>query len=201
MSQKSDKSSEGDIKITNTTPDKKKSTVLHDKLWTLDFEYKTRRKHELKNHVQSVHERVKNIYCGQCDYRTGNKYTLKNHIKAIHDKIKDISCGQCDYKTGNRQNLQRHVKAVHHKVKDIACEQCDYKTSHRSALKRHVKALHEKSNLIQKSETNQYETNIRCLYDNTEINNEGECQLCEFVSEDETKLTEHLMSIHVLPNR
>ena len=41
---------------------------------------------------------------------------------------------------------------------------------------------------------------MRQTLEATKLKNDDKCQLCDYVTEDESKLTEHLMSVHVLSN-
>ena len=69
-----------------------------------------------------------------------------------------------------------HLKAVHERVKDNSSGQFDNSSGGKDKINNHNKACQKKN--LPKEE-------IRC-------------QLCEYVAEEETKLTDHLMSTHVL---
>ena len=86
--------------------------------------------------------------CHQCDYNCSKNSDLKRHIKSVHDKIKDIECPKedCDYNCSKNSTLKRHIKMVHDKIKDFECHQCDYKTSENSNLQRHIKKCTGKNN-------------------------------------------------------
>ena len=36
-----------------------------------------------------------------------------NHIKSVHDKIKDHLCNQCNFAFSLKSDLDRHVEGVH----------------------------------------------------------------------------------------
>ena len=51
--------------------------------------------------------------CNHCSYVTTEGSNLKRHVKSVHDKIKDIKCDQCSFDTSDKGNLNRHKKFVH----------------------------------------------------------------------------------------
>ena len=51
--------------------------------------------------------------CELCHKNFHKKEALTRHIKTIHEKIKDYHCLQCDYKTYSNCNLYVHVKRMH----------------------------------------------------------------------------------------
>jgi hypothetical protein len=79
------------------------------------------------------------MVCNQCDFRSSTNGGLKQHIKSVHDKIKDIICDQCDAKFFRKSHLKQHIKRIHDKIKDHLCGQCDYRCSTKSDLDRHKK--------------------------------------------------------------
>jgi len=48
--------------------------------------------------------------CLTCDKKYSTKGNLKQHIKSVHDKIKDFCCDRCDYKSSTKGNLKQHIK-------------------------------------------------------------------------------------------
>ena len=104
------------------------------------------------------------------------KSNLNNHVKVIHNNIKDYSCDLCAYEASSKGALFDHNKAIHSKIKDYSCDLCDYKASVKRYLKRHMAKHHSKIGDRQ---------NEKCL-------------LCEFTTDSEEVLTEHLISTHVV---
>ena len=92
--------------------------------------------------MRSIHLKVRDIACEQCDYKTSLRQHLKNHIKAAHNICSDFVCKYCDYKTNHKFDLQQHEKAVHVKIKDNKCKLCDFTTSYPQVLKRHMRKRH-----------------------------------------------------------
>ena len=64
--------------------------VLHVftvKLYSCDIcEYKTKRKGDLKNRIESVHGNTPHS-CDQCDYKAKFKWGLKRHIRSAHKNV------------------------------------------------------------------------------------------------------------------
>merc|ERR1711879_121196 len=67
----------------------------------------------LKRHVQTVHEGIKDHHCKICDQKFGLNGTLKKHVKTVHDRIKSHQCKICDKKFGQSGSLNKHVKRIH----------------------------------------------------------------------------------------
>ena len=119
---------------------------IHDKIKDLVCDicgFKTSRKSHLKEHIKVIHHNIRDHACPQCNYTTTRNWLLKDHIKAVHDKIKDIVCDICGYRTASMANLGNHVKQAHANNLIIRCEQCDYRTYHAKVLKTHVKQVHK----------------------------------------------------------
>ncbi len=58
-----------------------------------------------------------NFTCYKCNYETKEKNNLKRHIKTVHDKMKDFKCDKCDYVCSSNIDLKRYIKTVHDKIK------------------------------------------------------------------------------------
>ena len=96
-------------------------------------------KSQLKQHVQSTHERI-TYECIYCDYKGKIKAYLQLHKKRKHYKPEQL-CQHCDYKTGTKQTLKQHVDSKHKLIK-FPCEHCEYRSTTRGNLKKHVKSKH-----------------------------------------------------------
>ena len=72
--------------------------------------------------------------CPQCDRKSRNKRALRNHVQNIHNKVKDIQCPNCSYQTYNRFNLRLHVSKVHEKTTIFRnCPHCESRTGNLEA--------------------------------------------------------------------
>ena len=92
--------------------------------------------------MKSVHTKIKNNICKQCDSAFSTTNMLDHHVKAIHDKIK--GCPHDKYSCSQSSALAMHIKAVHNKIKDNICQHCDKVFSQSSALATHIEAVHDK---------------------------------------------------------
>ena len=66
---------------------------------------------------------------------------LKRHISSIHLKIKNLSCPECDYKTHNESHLNVHFLRKHTDT-PFKCKFCNFDTKSLYALDRHRKTEH-----------------------------------------------------------
>ena len=69
----------------------------------------------LKQHFQSVHEKIK-YSCNICEYQATTKGSLKKHIHSVHEKIK-YPCNLCEYQATRRGSLKNHIQSVHEKIR------------------------------------------------------------------------------------
>jgi len=58
-------------------------------------------------------ESKKKLHCPQCDYVSQRERWIKQHIKTVHNKIKDFECSQCNYTSSQKNFLTRHVQTSH----------------------------------------------------------------------------------------
>ncbi|KAJ8909563.1 hypothetical protein NQ315_015553 [Exocentrus adspersus] len=146
-------------------------------------DYKAKRRYVLRNHVESVHKKIRNAKrlkeykCDVCDYKTTGKSAIRNHM-VIHKDPSDIdwyNCDSCDYKAKWKSCLRSHV--LTHKDRStlrlFKCDLCDYKAKWKSYLKVHV--------LIHK--------------DDSEIK-WNKCDVCDFKTKWKPNLKAHNKSFH-----
>ena len=122
--------------------------------------YTTTKRENLKQHVKSQHEKVKEI-CKTCNKTFSEKSNLNKHIKNFHpDKVQGtkrkaieaiptsskkfrgeapevLKCGVCLKEFRELFNLNKHVKNVHDE-KELKCENCNYTTNNAPNMQRHV---------------------------------------------------------------
>jgi uncharacterized Zn-finger protein len=134
-----------------------------------EFTYTT--KSTLKQHIKSVHDKIKDHECDLCDYTCSHKGVLNQHIKSVHDKIKDHECDLCEFKCSNKGDLKQHIKQVHDKIKDHECDLCEFKCSIKGDLKQHIKQVHDKIK-------------------------DHECDLCDYKCSAKGTLTQHIKQVH-----
>ena len=85
------------------------------------------------------------LKCKSCEFETPHKCQIKEHIKTVHTKIKEIKCHQCGYISSNKAFLKKHLKTVHEKRKNFACDLCAFYSIKMAKLKRHVETNHKKN--------------------------------------------------------
>ena len=99
----------------------------------------------LKSHTISIHKMEGNkLKCEQCNYTTASRGHLKQHINTIHNNIKNHVCGECGYAASTKSRLKIHIKAVHKNIRSHVCGECGYAASQKIHLKKHIEAVHEK---------------------------------------------------------
>ena len=45
----------------------------------------------LKDHIESVHQKLKRYKCDQCPFESYRHLNIKRHVKRVHDKIREDS--------------------------------------------------------------------------------------------------------------
>ena len=59
---------------------------------------------------------VSTILCGVCNKHFKTKSMLKQHFQSVHEKIK-YSCNICEYQATQQGNLKKHIRSIHEKIK------------------------------------------------------------------------------------
>lgn len=103
---------------------------------------------DLFEHIQNIHERVKNCFCDLCSYSAYDKKAIIYHIKYFHVP-KNVKCSLCDFVTINETRLMNHIQNMHeenHEKPRIKCpvEGCDKTCRTQYQMQVHVKRVHEK---------------------------------------------------------
>ena len=129
-------------------------------------DYKTKRKVDLKRHVQimhsikkcrqcdkifkdyfalRVHQRSECINeamlkCNYCSYKTIFKTPLMKHIRFEHNSR--YMCSQCGKKYINWKHFENHQKNGCGSELHFECIHCSYNTNHKPNLRRHIRSQH-----------------------------------------------------------
>ena len=99
---------------------------------------------KLKNHISSVHEKMKNHKCEKCDKTFVQKESLYRHINTYHENADTCSkCEKCGKYFSTIKILQKHIGTVHEGVKNYKCEACGKAYFLAKDLKRHNSTVHE----------------------------------------------------------
>ena len=88
--------------------------------------------------------------CEYCKSTFCTKTVLRNHINSVHLKIKPYKCENCEKYFAKKYQLTRHDKALHQKLKPShkeiperwLCDLCDSSFSMKFYLKCHINRVH-----------------------------------------------------------
>ena len=100
---------------------------------------------DLRIHFLKVHQ-DKCRSCVSCDKIFVEKEALKNHISTIHERIKDYKCDTCSKTFNISKSLKQHIHTVHEGHRDYKCEPCGKSFSTTNSLKKHILAVYEGRN-------------------------------------------------------
>ena len=81
-------------------------------------DFTTRKKSELKVHIEEKHNKGTIFECNLCDFKTLRSIYLGGHKQTKHEGIK-YDCNACEYQATTRGNLNRH-KLKYHPAQQIA---------------------------------------------------------------------------------
>ncbi|XP_055710217.1 gastrula zinc finger protein XlCGF26.1-like [Phlebotomus papatasi] len=114
-----------------------KTKLLSCELCPLKFS----RRGNLKQHINTVHQGIKNHHCTICSKSFGTTRSLKNHLM-LHTGERPFACTKCPKGFIRMEQLTVHMK-IHTGQDMFFCEFCPFKTFHQIQIKRHTKAVHE----------------------------------------------------------
>ena len=107
----------------------------------------TRTSHQaMKDHVDSVHLKIKKFECSICDYKCSLKQCLTSHLRGIHGQGKEqIPCPYegCHVRRLSNSAIQLHVDSVHLKIKKHFCHLCQYSCCDSNSLNIHLRGVHD----------------------------------------------------------
>ena len=67
------------------------------------------------NHKRLKHGNPNQFNCEKCVYTTSKKENLKQHVQSVHEKVKEI-CETCGKEFSDKSHLNRHVIQLHTKT-------------------------------------------------------------------------------------
>ena len=56
---------------------------------------------------------MKRFKCSECEYGFYDLSNFKQHVKSVHDKVRDNTCDLCDYAGSKKNSLVQHMKRHH----------------------------------------------------------------------------------------
>ena len=98
----------------------------------------------LKAH-ETFHTGIRNFKCDQCEKTYKRDHHLKNHISEVHEGRKDHICSDCGKAFGNSKNLRRHSDIIHKGIKRWKCDYCSNAYGQSHELKKHLQICHNKA--------------------------------------------------------
>ena len=94
----------------------------------------------LKAHIDGFHKIQKKLQeCQTCN-KMFTKFQLKIHIRTVHDKIKDYICTICGKAFAHKKSFTTH-NVEHSGIKEFECKQCFKKFYRNAQLQEHVKIV------------------------------------------------------------
>ena len=93
-----------------------KISYLHFNLYIHNIHYSIPDPRNLKMHVKTVHEGIKEFGCDLCSQVFGHKGHMKDHMKNIHG-TKDLPCENCGKLFALKKDLNLHMRRVHGMMK------------------------------------------------------------------------------------
>jgi len=104
-------------------------------------------KKHFKQHVKSVHLKIKDFFCEQCPSTFSDKKQLDQH-SVTHKEEKSHKCDVCDKMFKTKSNLKLHSN-IHTKKKLYFCDDCGKSFAHQSYFIRHKKEQHTEFNAFE----------------------------------------------------
>ena len=91
-------------------------------------------KNMIKNHTESVDEKIKSFKFNLCEYSASRHSILQTHIESVHEKMKSYHCNGWHHSEATAQSLRIHIESVHEKIKQFKCQQCSFQPQLRRVL-------------------------------------------------------------------
>ena len=83
-----------------------------------------------------------NYPCDKCDYKASYASHIRQHIKSIHERVK-YPCEQCNYRATDQSGLRKHIKSIHEGLKYPCPYQCNFRAFFQlSKLQQHIRSHH-----------------------------------------------------------
>ena len=84
-----------------------------------------------------MHENAKISQCDICGRICESKRLLQDHIDSVHIKLMNLNCKDCDKRFALERQLKSHVQKIHAE-KEYECDTCNLKFARKCAWKRHA---------------------------------------------------------------
>ena len=93
-------------------------------------------KRDLLTHEKSIHLKIKDHPCDQCDSAFSDSKRLSRHMRLIHT-IDKVVCSFCGETFRNKHVLVKHIRRAHGDEAKYACDGCDKAFMTESGLQIH----------------------------------------------------------------
>ena len=134
--------------------------------------YKAHLEYDINHHLKYYHKNEKVHSCDSCEYKTKKKCNLKKHLQIVHQGLR-INCQYCNKSYTQDSDLRHHLDRAHgidfqiknrkiydyftcekcnyrnkgkafnnHKCEPIKCTLCDFETKFESNIKGHMSKKH-----------------------------------------------------------
>jgi len=153
---------------------------------------------ELVNGKAFNNEQRKNFKhkCNECNYTSENYRSLRAHKTEHNNKV--FICESCEYISNKKSNFNAHRKkhTGGMKKKIHTCSACNYKTTMWRDMRKHIKSLgHSTEKKVYKCQKCDY-TSDKKTHVNIHMTKHSDCNLCDFKSNAQDKLTLHQNTEH-----
>ena len=168
------------------------------------------RRHELHYHCELITEDAQLHYCDKCEYQSYGKYQLKRHIQSVHEGLKQpqqkrrliAQCEMCDYKCADRSKLAMHMGGKHGVNRSILyCDQCDFTSSYSSSIINHKKVKHDINRESLRCNycdfVTQSKQSLQMHIDNKHLGIKHNCDECDYAATNAQSLVTHKNGKHL----
>ena len=156
----------------------------------------------MKRHIQTVHEGIRDFKCDECQMTFGLKQVLQRHIQSSGHKsqIEENCCDKCQKTFTTKLSLKRHIDVIHEGKKENICQYCGKAYGYINHLVSHQKNIHEnKTNhhckICGKSFglLSNMKKHIYCLH---EDHPDSKCEVCGRTFYNKKMLQQHILTVH-----
>ena len=124
--------------------------------------------------------------------RTKAKQNQNSRKNSVNKVFKRFKCDLCDYSSDYSSNVNKHKKTIHDKIR-LQCEDCEYTTTNYGVLKKHMANVHNK----EKHWGKRKHVASQFVEPQPKVTRQNlKCDLCNFSTSLERRLTEHMDEAH-----
>jgi hypothetical protein len=100
--------------------------------------------YSVRQNLNKIHENE----CDICAKQYASKRNLREHLQRVHEKIRNFQCDRCPYKCFEESVLRRHKQRIHSNLAmaKFKCHLCDYSSEKKRVLDNHILDFHSTRN-------------------------------------------------------